>query len=386
MSEREDRQIAHLDAYVKALDASERGVFDRIFDLETVTGRLAAPEPMRDWIVKAFGSIEAVSVQQIVKVTNLITMEGALFNPLRGVRPVDLAAEHDVLEAIEQTRGGPFCDPERLTPEDVFAPGVPGRLHGKYCVTASNVAKYDGYHGLIIFDDHNPLHITRERVHDYIDTALRWAKQAHNADREAKCFFLMWNCLWKGGASIVHGHMQVALGRGMHYARVEHWRRQALLYRLAHGENYFDDLYRVHSALGLATSIGQTRVLASLTPVKEKELLLISPSRWVDNDDFVHAISVVLQALTGVLGVQSFNLALYQRPIDVAESTHPRSGARRWEDWDGFPAMVRIVDRGDLQRRTADMGCMELYGSSVISTDPFQVIEAIRSASATSSL
>jgi hypothetical protein len=110
--------------------------------------------------------------------------------------------------------------------------------------------------------------------------------------------------------------------------------------------------------------LGQTRVIASLTPVKEKEILLISPSRWIANDDFKEAISTVLEAYVKKLHVQSFNLALFQRPLDSAE-----------EDWDGFPAIVRIVDRGDLGVRTTDVGCMELYGSSVISSDPFSVIE-----------
>ena len=355
------RQIVHLKALIAALPGAEREIFDRIFHLQVSTGRLTIPASMHGWVEERFGDVEAVRTQRVIKVTNLITLEGALFNPLRGVRPIDLEPDEQVLVAIERTRGGPFCHPESLTPEDDF-----GRVRGKHCMTASNVARYDGYHGLVIFDGHNPLHITAERVHDYIDTALRWAKRAHNADAEAKYFFLMWNCLWKGGASIVHGHMQVTLGRGMHYARVEHWRRQALLYRLAHGENYFDDLYRAHSALGLATTLGQTRVIVSLTPVKEREILLISPTRWVDNDDFKDAISLVLLKYIHGLGVQSFNLVLFQRPIDAVE-----------EDWDGFPAIVRIVDRGDLQVRTADIGCMELYGSSVISSDPFGVMEVV---------
>jgi hypothetical protein len=218
-------------------------------------------------------------------------------------------------------------------------------------------------------------------VRDYITTALRWAKQAHNVDKQAKYFFLMWNCLWKGGASIVHGHMQMTLGRGMHYARIEHWRRQALLYRLAHGTNYFEDLYRVHAALGLAVQVGAARVIASLTPVKDKELFVISPTRWIHNEDAIHAISVALHAYREALGVQSFNLALFQRPLDVAETIHPMDGSKGWEDWDGFPAVVRIVDRGDLLARAADVGCMELYASSVVSSDPFVTIQALAGAS-----
>ena len=357
------RQVSRLEEYAAGLPDEARAIFDRIYDLRVSVGELVVPDSMRSWVESSFGSPESVGTQEIVKLTNLITMEGALFNPLRGHRPTDFAPEEDVSAAIERTRGGPFCHPEQLTPEDVF-----GRVKGAHCVTASNIAKFDGFHGLVIFDDHNPLHISRDRVHDYISTALRWAKRAHNVDVTAKYFFLIWNCLWKGGSSIVHGHMQVALGRGMHYARVEHWRRQALLYRLAHGQNYFDDLYRVHEALGLGVRIGETRVIASLTPVKEKELLLLSPSRWLDNDDFKDAISTVLEAYLERLGVQSFNLALFQRPLDVAD-----------EDWDGFPAIIRIVDRGDLYVRTTDVGCMELYGSSVISTDPYEVIARIAS-------
>lgn len=362
------KQIVDLVEQVQALPAGERAIFERIFHVESSVGRLTVPPTMRRWVEERFGDLDRVTVQRVLKVTNLITMEGALFNPLRGVRPLDLETEQDALAAIEQTRGGPFCNPEALTPEDILGDGDSGRVRGTYCITASNIAKYDGYHGLVIFDDHNPLNITTERVHDYIDTALRWAKRAHNADVEAKYFFLMWNCLWKGGASVVHGHIQVALGRGMHYARVEHWRRQALLYRLAHGSNYFDDLYRVHAAVGLATTVGETKMIASLTPVKEKEILLISPTRWIHNDDFKDAIGFALQKVVHSLGVQSFNLVLFQRPIDTAE-----------EDWNGFPAIVRIVDRGDLGVRTTDVGCMELYGSSVIATDPFTVIEALQS-------
>jgi galactose-1-phosphate uridylyltransferase len=366
MADGASRRISELEAAVQRLPAEDREVFARIFEVEVSTGHLAEPATMRKWIEQRFGTVSAVREQRVIKVTNRITLEGALFNALRGMRSTDFAPEEQVEATIDSTRGGPFCHPETLTPEDVFGEGEPGRVRGKHCLTASNVAKYDGYHSVVIFDEHDPLRFNAERIHDYLATALRWAKRAHNADVEAKYFFLMWNCLWKGGASIVHGHMQVALGRGMHYARVEHWRRQALLYRLAHGENYFQDLYRAHAALGLATELGQTKVIASLTPVKEREVLLVAPSRWLDDDDFQDAIAAVLRSYVHRLGVQSFNLALYQRPIDAAE-----------EDWDGFPAVVRLVDRGDLHVRTTDVGCMELYGSSVIGSDPYDVIEAV---------
>ena len=37
-----------------------------------------------------------------------------------------------------------------------------------------------------------------------------------------------------------------------------------------------------------------------------------------------------------------------------------------------------MVDRGDPMNRTADFGAMELYASSVVSSDPFRVAAALR--------
>ena len=188
-------RITDLERLAVALPPVERAVLDRIFHIETATGKLLVPEMMREWVIESFGSVEAVLEKEIVKVTNLITLEGSLFNPLRGVRPVDMVDQEDVLGTIESTRGGAFRQPEELTPGDVIAADehgdLPDRATGRYCITASNIAKCDGFHSLIIFDEHNPLVISRERVHDYIQTALRWAKRAHNTDPSARYFLLM---------------------------------------------------------------------------------------------------------------------------------------------------------------------------------------------------
>src|SRR5690606_3624392 len=120
------------------------------------------------------------------------------------------------------------------------------------------------------------LSFDEDRVASYLDTALEWAVEARRWDPEAKYFFFMWNCLWKSGASIIHGHAQMALGRGLHYAKVEAWRRAAEAYRARHGQSYFEDLTRVHAALDLAWRWGDTDCLAYLTPIKDNEVLLIS--------------------------------------------------------------------------------------------------------------
>jgi hypothetical protein len=383
--EARNMSIATLDQLIATLPRDDRARFHRIFRLSTTVGHLNPPETMRQWIEGYFGSVETVKNQRIVKITNLVTMEGSLFNELRASRPIEVKQSSDLQKIIADNVGDPFCRPLEGTPADTF-----GRVRGKHSITASNVAKYDGFHGVVVFDEHNPLVFSSEQVSDYIDTALAWAHKAHDVDREARYFFFMWNCLWKSGASILHGHAQMTLSRDMHYARVEHLRRSVLSYREAHGANYFDDLYTVHKALGLTLENGHTRILAYLTPIKEKEVLLISEELDQDLKDSIYK---VLKGFVERLGVQSFNLALYHKPFgEVHPEPCPERGRRDSrraqdrpiaeieEDWSGFPVVVRIVDRGDPNNKTADIGAMELYAASVIASDPFRVAEALREA------
>lgn len=352
--------IVRLPDLVRALPQEEQARFERIFALSTTVGEVLPPESMEAWIVGHFGSVEAVRRQRIVKVTNRVTLEGTLYNELRALRPIEIPAGPGLEARIADSAGGPFCRPRELTPADVF-----GRVEGERSITASNVAKYDGFHSLIVFDQHHPLHFDRAAIADYLETGWQWAQAAHACDPEAVYYFFMWNCLWKSGASIVHGHAQVTLGRGMHYARVEALRRATRDYQAACGQDYFADLVGVHQALGLARRFGDVVALAYLTPIKEKEVLLIGPST---GSDFADALYTLLHTYVGRLGVCSFNVALYLPPLAPVE-----------EPWDLFPGVVaRIVDRGDPGSGTADIGAMELYASSVVASDPFRVAKAIQ--------
>lgn len=353
--------ILKLEEYLHQLGEEERALFERIFKVFVTEGNLEPPTSMIPWIEARFGSVDKVRRQKIVKIINLVTLESALFNSLRANRPMEARSSEEVESIIKAQEGDPFCRPLELTPADIF-----GRIRGHYSVTASNVAKYDGFHGLVIFDQHNPLSFTMEEVKDYFDTALAWAWKAHKADPDARYFFLMWNCLWKSGASIIHGHLQMTLTRGMHYARIEALRRAAIRYKEQFGSDYFEDLYRVHRALGLGWEKDSVRFLAYLTPIKEKETILLAPEL---SNALKEAIYKVLRAFIDRMGVRSFNLALYMPPL-----------APTAEDWEGFPCLIRIVDRGDPSNRTSDFGAMELYAASVISDDPFQVARILKEA------
>jgi hypothetical protein len=286
-SRAESACITNLDVRVAALPEEARRRFERIFHLSVTTGELVPPESMHTWIARHFGSVDAVRRQCIVKVTNKVTLEGALFNDLRANRPIEAPSGGDDLEeTIRSTAGGSFCDPEKGTPADLF-----GRIRGKSSLTAANVAKYDAWHSVVIFDRHDPLRFHADQVVDYVDTAQAWARAAHRLDPEARYPFFLWNCLWRSGASILHGHAQMTLTRGMHYAKVEGWRRAALRYHVAYGEDYFTDLIDVHRSLGLAVDHGTATILPSLTPFKEKETHIASDRCGRGLDGLSHHLS-----------------------------------------------------------------------------------------------
>ncbi|MDQ6857882.1 MAG: hypothetical protein M3Z65_02685 [Chloroflexota bacterium] len=355
--------IAELEARIAALPAEPRAAAARIYAVSTTVGTLVAPIEMRPWIEKLFGSVEAVTSQRIVRVTDRVTLDGALFNDLRAKRPMSVPEKSgmEVAETIRSSENDPFCHPETGTPADDF-----GRITGRLGQTASNVAKYDGYHGVLVFSAHDPLAAMDEAaIADHFATARRWAEAAFERDPAAPYYFLMWNCLWRAGGSIVHGHMQMTTTRGLHYPKVERLRQAALAYRAAHGRDYFDDVWLVHQALGLGVEVGAARVFVTIVPVKEREIVVLGRP-GASEEGIAAGVSHALGVLRSA-GVVAHDLALYLPPLAADGS-----------DWERFPPLARLVDRGDPGNRTCDIGSMELYAASVIASDPFVVAASLQ--------
>ena len=353
------RSIVDLPDLVGALPEAERRLFDRLFRVTVSVGRLRPPAEMEPWIVKTFGALEPVLTQKIIRVTNLITLETTLYNELRARRPMEARAPADILAEIEKNAGDPLCYPLTGTPEDIF-----GRVEGRFSVSASNVAKYDEFSGLVVFKEHNPLAIEAEKVVDYLDVAWRWLEAAHRTEPPARFPFILWNCLWKSGASLIHGHLQMVLARDLPYGKVEALRRTLIDYRTRFESGFLEDLYAVHQALGLnLPPRNGVRGLVYLTPIKEREVLL-----WADRpgEALWFGLGRLLEAYVRDLGAQAFNVGVYLPPF----------GDR--DGWEEFPALVRVVDRGDPANRTADFAGMELYAASVVAADPFPVAQRLQ--------
>lgn len=354
-----ERSVATLPEQIASLPREARERFDALFSVTRSEGSLVPPAEMYAWIERSFGSVEAVQSQVVVKTLNRWTLEGALFNDLRARRPIASRSESGI-PGLESDGSDPFCSPLTGTPADTF-----GRIAGKLSITASNVAKYDGLHSVVIMNEHNPLAWTQERLSDAFDTAQKWLAEAHRECPTAVYPFIMWNCLPRSGASQLHAHMQVALGEGSAYARPELWRRAAQAYKLQHGRPYFEPFYTAHDSLGLAGAFseGSVRWLAHLTPIKEKELILLSGSM---GEDLYRGIFQLIRLYIEVLSVRAFNVAVYLPPLGPTD-----------EDWTDFPLIVRMVDRGDPASATSDIGAMEMFAQPVVASDPWRLAKLV---------
>ncbi|MDH7593420.1 MAG: hypothetical protein QHG99_03575 [Methanomicrobiales archaeon] len=345
----ERRCITGVPELVRSLPSEERALFDRMFRVTRRSGRLILPGGMEKG--RRIISHAPQGWQQIVRITNLVTGESTLFNEERARRPFETRSDAGVRASIEETRGDAFCHPEESTPLDLF-----GRVRGRHALTASNMAKYDHLHGVIIFDEHDPLVWEEGRIEDYLNVGMGWFMKAREQDPEARYPLFLWNCLWRAGASIVHGHAQVLLSVEP-YSAVESLEKVRSSYNMKFGHEYETDLIDAHRALGLAMKRKNVEILAYLTPVKEKEAMILSR----DYSSLAGAIAYVLHAYRD-LGVQSFNLAILMPPLGE----------------EGI-FTVRLVDRGEPGIRSSDIGAMELYArTSVVAGDPFRLMEALK--------
>jgi hypothetical protein len=360
--------ILALPSRIAALPAAARERAERIYDVRLVQPHTDPPPALETWLTERFGSADAVRVQTVLKVTNRVTLEATLFAPLRAKRPIDGRGDGDDRDArlagdIAATMGDPFCAPETGTPANTF-----GRVRGARTITGANAAAIDGHHGVIVFDAHDPLTFDEPLVGDLFRTARAWADRARRDDPDAANYLLIWNCLWRAGGSIVHGHAQVLVGSGAHYARLERWRRDAATHFQATGERLVDEMLAIHRDLGLAhRHSGGAWTVAHLTPVKEREVLIVGAFGSDERDPgFVSAAASALTVLRDAVGMRSFNLAVWRPPLT--------SDGRVPAGWEGMPPIARIVDRGDPFERPSDIGGMELYGTPVVSADPYRLI------------
>src|ERR1700730_2049244 len=99
-----------LDEIVSGLPHEQRSLFERILRVDVNFGAIAPPPEMLPWIKRQFGSVEPTLNQKIVRVTNLVTLEGVLFNWLRSSRPIWKGESFDIGLELAKDANDPLRD------------------------------------------------------------------------------------------------------------------------------------------------------------------------------------------------------------------------------------------------------------------------------------
>jgi hypothetical protein len=132
--------------------------------------------------------------------------------------------------------------------------------------------------------------------------------------------------------------------------------------------NYWADVVTAHEGLGLALRFNRSAVLSYITPIKEREVVVVTESSL--SPCFGALIAAALNALTDGVGTRAFSMAVMLEPYGVPVTKRGRRAAQV-----PYPALARIVDRGSPLDKRSDVGAMEFYGANNVGADPFHVMQ-----------
>ncbi|XP_066931524.1 uncharacterized protein [Clytia hemisphaerica] len=387
-SETPENIFEFAEAYTIAKSSSEcsktwEGII-RMFDVNISRGKMIVPETFQPKVQRWFShsdddspkdAITRAENQVIVRIVNKWTFEQTLFNPIRSRRPLNInnkenrskEDEKDALSAVSSSCD--FCMREEYTAIDSW-----GRIERKTAITASNCAKYDAFHSMIIFKDHHPLKYSKELLTDIFSICEEWFLRAHETNEKAIYPMFSWNCQGRAGASQIHGHAHVLLGENFPYGRYQYLQHVAKNYNLANpNRNYFMDLISTSRTLGLAKSVGESTILINLTPGFPYDLIVLS---WNFNQDFQDAMNEAIKLLTQQFGSVSFNVTISFPPLEDGKVRKTIDANCLKEalckEFAPMPYIGCLIDRGDPSSMASDMcGQRILLGNNLVPTDPF---------------
>jgi diadenosine tetraphosphate (Ap4A) HIT family hydrolase len=297
---------------------------------------------------------EMIENQALIAVRDLYLGFEAIFNPLRGFRTPAIYGPDpaDVLDQERVLNGCSWCEPDGLWADEWGQiQSDDGRVY-----TRANWARQSAVSGIVFGRQmHNLLRLTQQEFVSLFATAEKYISAARKSRPAAGYWMIFINGGRKSAGSVPHAHLQVVGREDRHFAYPETVAARC-------PEDYWRGLRIVHEDLNLLVRQDRSIALANVVPMKERDITVFSPS-ILEGAQFVYD---VLQALIR-RGTNSWSLAAILSPGYVTN----QNLYDRFSSWP--PVLWRLLDRGDLRTSHGDFGCMELWGSSVVATDPFVV-------------
>lgn len=353
----ESRTINQLPQIVENLPVAERKIFDQILQVSA---------SQVDIVLAAWQLPVALQHQQMVKVLNRWQGQVAKFNSARRQRLREATDDSWIRASIaKKASQDDFCT-GRFRVDGLLPP-----IKGTHCEVSLSIASADAFHGVMPFEKHDPFIVpAQEEFLDRLEVAARFFVTANLIDDRAMYSSFMQNNLSQAGASIgYHGHAQVQQGKGFHEGAMEQLFDIQQRYREITGRNYLPDLIKAHQAVGLGVEKQGLHILPVLTPIKERQLLILADCFGQEQQEVLWKVFIHYTGPDG-LGVSAFNFSIAYRP------------AGDGREWSSMPAaVISLVDRGSVGSLNSDIGGSELLlGSSVVAADPYTLQDSLRQA------
>lgn len=311
---------------INQLPPDLKKIFERIYEIKIEGAQLKLPAQLKEKYGQA-------AEQEIVLIKNKILYQETAFNLWRAKRPQPKNADKRGLNVDSggQTENAicSFCNPEAMTPEDEI-----GRLENEAAITASNLAKSLSQHSLVIFKKHELADLSESDLKQALTLTGLWFEKVAGEYK-----FFIWNQAERAGASLSHPHFQIFAADHLP-AKLEFLQERLNQYQKLLKADYLANLFSIHQALGLAIEIDGLKIIVSLTPFKEKELIILG-----NQLSQVNALAKVLLAYQNLS--DSFNFF-----------------------WLKNKGLGFLVDRGQLDKKNSDIGSLEIYAYSVVGFNP----------------
>jgi len=353
---------------VKILTLDRCGVIQTVFDLYRIEVEgvpIKVPEQFAEKVSGWLGGdkelIDQSLNQKVIQITNRLSGETTHYNPLRAKRPGSQAQQsRDYVDKIiaESQESCDLCKAENFTAEETW-----GRVRTPSCITAANMFKVSGpNNGLVISKTHHILELGHNELREMLNCAKQWYRKVNQQDRSLVFPMMVWDALPHAGASQIHPHMQIWLGR--HYeGQFGSMLRDSNAYLAEFGGNYWEDMADAHVGLGLGVVEGGAVAIVPLTSHKDHEVMIMAKDV---NKDFIFLLSAVTEMYNEKLGVFCRSMGMSFPPINSrpAEAT--------------LPAILRVGSRGSCSSSVSDASSLDLYGVFSVNVDPVQTITTLK--------
>jgi len=195
---------------------------------------------------------------------------------------------------------------------------------------------------MIIFKKHNFDDLNEQDFLLAMKLAQEWFKKIKNFDNQIETKIFIWNYNFRSGASILHPHFQVLAYRSP-LSKVNELKEKLENYQENFHSNYFEDYFSLMRKINLAREEDKLKIWPSLTPEKEKGLILYG--------NLFQGAKFLWETLQKLIqtGTQSFNI-FYLLDSDLNYGI--------------------FIDRGEVNKLNSDFGALEIFGIKIISSDP----------------